>query len=115
VVVSGTGPVTYQWRRNGVNIVGASSASLVLTNVAPAAAGNYSCVVSNGCSTATSANAALTLCPGDYNCDGSSDFFDYDDFVGDFEAGAPRSDFNQDGSIDFFDYGDFVFAYESGC
>ncbi len=55
------------------------------------------------------------LCPADFNGDGSSDFFDYDDFVVAFEAGTPFADFNSDGSVDFFDYDDFVVAFEAGC
>jgi CubicO group peptidase (beta-lactamase class C family) len=54
-------------------------------------------------------------CPADHNQDGFLDFFDYDAFVTDFEAGAPAADFNQDSFLDFFDYDAFVEAYEDGC
>ncbi len=54
-------------------------------------------------------------CPADFNQDGFLDFFDYDAFVGAFEAGVSDADFNQDGFIDFFDYSDFVGAFEVGC
>jgi hypothetical protein len=54
-------------------------------------------------------------CPADFNNDGSLDFFDYDDFVGAFEAAISTADFNNDGTIDFFDYNDFVGAFEAGC
>jgi hypothetical protein len=57
-------------------------------------------------------------CPSaDFNGDGFTDFFDYDDYVACFEgAGAPgcNADFNGDGFVDFFDYDAFVFAFE-GC
>jgi hypothetical protein len=57
-------------------------------------------------------------CPSaDFNGDGFTDFFDYDDYVACFEgAGAPgcNADFNGDGFIDFFDYDAYVFAFE-GC
>jgi hypothetical protein len=43
------------------------------------------------------------------------DFFDYDEFVGDFQDGSPRADFNMDYFLDFFDYDDFVGAFETGC
>jgi hypothetical protein len=61
-----------------------------------------------------------TSCPADFNCDGSVDFFDYDDFVVAFEDGPlpacrTSADFNNDGSVDFFDYDDFVLAFEAGC
>jgi hypothetical protein len=50
--------VTYQWQKNGVDIAGATSASLVLNNVAATDDGStYSCIVSNGCGSETSAGA----------------------------------------------------------
>lgn len=60
VTASGSA-LTYQWRRNGVNISGATNASLVLNNVTAADAGNYDVVVSGACGNATSALATLTL------------------------------------------------------
>jgi hypothetical protein len=54
--------VTYQWQKNGVDIAGATSASLVLNNVAATDDGStYSCIVSNGCGSETSAGATLTV------------------------------------------------------
>jgi hypothetical protein len=80
----------------------------------------FRCVVSNSCAPApigvASPAATLTLCRADFNCDDSTDFFDYDDFVACFETlGCPEADFNHDGSIDFFDYDDFVAAFGAGC
>jgi hypothetical protein len=44
------------------------------------------------------------------------DFFDYDAFVGAFEAGSGlAADFNGDGFVDFFDYDAYVGAFEAGC
>jgi len=40
-------PIRYQWRRNGVNVAGATSPTLVLSNVTTARAGSYTCFVSN--------------------------------------------------------------------
>lgn len=60
VAASGTGN-TYQWRKDGANITGATSATLTLTNLTAASAGNYSVVVTNAQGSATSNNAALTL------------------------------------------------------
>ncbi|MEK6701627.1 MAG: DUF4394 domain-containing protein [Planctomycetota bacterium] len=58
-------------------------------------------------------------CPGDFNHDGATDFFDYDEFVRCYEgAGCPSgttSDYNLDGSTDFFDYDEFVVAFETSC
>ncbi len=61
VVASGTAPFTYQWRKAGVNLAGATSASLALGSVTAGAAGQYSVVVSNSAGSVTSANATLTV------------------------------------------------------
>jgi hypothetical protein len=54
-------------------------------------------------------------CPADYSGDGFVDFFDYLEFVADFEGGNPDSDYNGDGFVDFFDYTDFVTAFQAPC
>ncbi len=54
-------------------------------------------------------------CLGDYNNDGTTDFFDYLDFVDAFSANDMAADFNGDGAIDFFDYLDYVDAYSAVC
>ncbi len=61
VAASGTAPLVYQWRLNGADIAGATSATLTLTNVQAANLGTYSVVVSNAVGSATSANVSLTL------------------------------------------------------
>jgi hypothetical protein len=77
----------------------------------------------DGLPCAANNNYLLTIgepgsCPSaDFNGDGFTDFFDYDDFVACFEGeGAPgcNADFNGDAFIDFFDYDAYVFAFE-GC
>ena len=49
VVANGTPTLTYQWRKNGSNIGGATGTSYTINNATPADDGNYSVVVSNGC------------------------------------------------------------------
>ena len=51
----------YQWQFNGINIGGATNATLVLSNVPVTAAGNYRCIVSNSIGTVTTPAAALTV------------------------------------------------------
>jgi glucose/arabinose dehydrogenase len=63
VTATGTQPITYQWRKNAVNISGATSATYTISSVVPADAGNYSVVVSNSAGTVTSNNAALSVTP----------------------------------------------------
>jgi len=50
--------LSYQWRRDGLNLVGATT-DVVTLEVQPANVGNYSCVVSNAYGVAFSASAAL--------------------------------------------------------
>ncbi|MEI6467124.1 MAG: immunoglobulin domain-containing protein, partial [Verrucomicrobiota bacterium] len=59
--VSGTSPLSYQWRKGGLAIVGATNASLALRAVQFASAGSYDLVVTNAVGNATSAPATLAL------------------------------------------------------
>ncbi len=54
----------YQWRFNGVPIVGATSPQLFLTNAQGSNAGIYSVLVTNGVQTLLSTNAQLTVSGG---------------------------------------------------
>ncbi|MFO1530319.1 MAG: PA14 domain-containing protein [Kiritimatiellia bacterium] len=60
--VGALGPsLTYQWRRNGVALPGATGATLVLDNLGPVDAGSYDVVIGNTAATETSAAATLTV------------------------------------------------------
>ena len=61
VVSGGVGPSTYQWRRNGTPIPGATASQLTVASVQPADAGTYTVVVSNSATTITSAAATLAV------------------------------------------------------
>ena len=61
VVASGSEPLSYQWRLNGANIPGATSASYTISNAQRTQAGDYTVVVSNAAETVTSAAALLTV------------------------------------------------------
>src|ERR1043166_226186 len=58
---SGTAPISYQWRKNGTNLRGATGTSLTLSNVTTSAVGNYSMVASNSAGVAVSSNGVLTV------------------------------------------------------
>ncbi len=61
VSASGTQPLGYQWRKNGVEISGATSASFTIGVMASADAASYDVLVSNVCGSATSAAGELTF------------------------------------------------------
>jgi len=61
VSASGTAPLLYQWRLNGVNIVGAGDTSYTIDPVGLADSGEYSVVVTNSVSSETSDAATLTV------------------------------------------------------
>jgi hypothetical protein len=64
VSVTGTAPISYQWRKNGVNISGATNASLAFSAVSTSDAANapgYTVVVTNPHGNVTSNPAVLTV------------------------------------------------------
>jgi glucose/arabinose dehydrogenase/regulation of enolase protein 1 (concanavalin A-like superfamily) len=61
VSATGTPPLNYQWRKDNVNIPGATSAIYTISNVQPTHAGNYQVVVTNAFGSVTSQIAALTV------------------------------------------------------
>src|SRR6266487_4306399 len=57
VIATGTAPLFYQWRKNGVPIVNATNDQLVISQPQFSDAGRYSVVVSNAENSVTSAEA----------------------------------------------------------
>jgi hypothetical protein len=93
VLAGGTTPLTYQWRKDGVNIGGATSSSLTLTAIDSGDEADYDVVVTNDCGNVTSSAATLTVSlallayywygdtdPFD-DLDGGTDDLDYQDSV----------------------------------
>ncbi len=60
---TGTGVLTYQWKKNTVNISGATSSDYTINGVAAGDAANYTVVVTGNCGTATSSIAVLAVNP----------------------------------------------------
>jgi len=61
VVATGTAPLAYQWRKNGTDIPGATSATYAIAQAAGADAGDYDVVVTNACGSAPSNVAPLAV------------------------------------------------------
>ncbi|MFM8357401.1 MAG: immunoglobulin domain-containing protein, partial [Verrucomicrobiota bacterium] len=61
VVAAGTGPLAYQWARNGVPLPSATSPALAIAAVSAADAGSYTVTVSNPHGTATPPAATLDV------------------------------------------------------
>ena len=64
VVATGSPAPTYQWRKDGVLVPGATAATLALANVQPGDAGLYTVVVANTIGLVTSSAATLTVAGG---------------------------------------------------
>jgi len=124
--------LTYQWRKNGTalvnggNIAGATSPTLTFTPALSGDTASYDVRVSapacGGGSLVTTSTAAIltvtgTVCPADFNADGTLDPDDLADYITAFFASPPGtgSDFNQDGLTDPDDLADFIGAFFAGC
>jgi hypothetical protein len=90
--------LTYQWRRNTVNLigtrglVGANGPTVTVDFAGLYDNGTYDCVVSGSCGTQTSPSTTLTvlpLCGADYNADGVLGTQDIFDFLNAWFAGCP--------------------------
>lgn len=63
VLVSGTGPMTYVWMKDGVAIPNSNSATYTIPSVVPGDAGGYSVTVTNSAGSVTSNIGTLTVGP----------------------------------------------------
>jgi len=63
VFAAGVEPLSYQWRKNGADIIGATSSAVSLTNTVAADSGDYTVAITNSAGTLTSAAATLVVNP----------------------------------------------------
>ncbi|MBD8033039.1 immunoglobulin domain-containing protein [Solibacillus sp. A46] len=63
VTATGDATLSYQWQKGGINIVGATSASLTINNLQTSDAGDYTVVVTNEIGNVTSNAATLSIKP----------------------------------------------------
>jgi hypothetical protein len=118
----GSGPFTYQWRRNTANLVdsagrisGSTSPMLTIYNCLGSDTGDYDCIATSACTSQTTNAAHLNVCVGDYSCDGTINVQDIFDFLAGWFAGAPAADTNGVGGITVQDIFDFLAAWFTGC
>src|SRR5581483_1322597 len=64
VTASGTAPLSYQWKKNGTNISGATNSAFSITNVQTTDGAGYTVTVSNSAGSVTSNTATLTVTSG---------------------------------------------------
>lgn len=64
VQATGSGTLSYQWRRNGVDLAGATASTLTFTSVKLAQAGTYTVVVTDANGSVVSDPAELSVDPG---------------------------------------------------
>ncbi len=112
--------LTYQWRKNGVNLVdgpqtggssvaGATSPTLTITNTSPRNDAAYTCVITNPCGQQTTAPVNLIItpaCPGDVNLDGNVTTADLAIVLGTFGSHpqpGTLGDINGDGAVNTTD------------
>jgi len=62
VVVSGTGPFTYQWRR-GATVIGTNNPELQIANMQSGDTGSYTCTITNAQGSAGTTAAVVTVNP----------------------------------------------------
>ena len=64
VAATGTPPLSYQWKKNGVNIAGATAASFAIpAAISPDCGASFTVAVTNGAGSVTSTRATLTVTP----------------------------------------------------
>lgn len=115
ITPGGSGPFTYQWRKNGVQLPGRTSRTLPFAAVTCADTGAYDCVVTNGCGIVTTKATHLATCPADLNCDGFVSGDDFDEYAVLFINGDAAADFNNDGFVNGDDFDGFTAAFAAGC
>ncbi|MEP0845901.1 MAG: hypothetical protein HRF50_03660 [Phycisphaerae bacterium] len=117
------GEIVYQWRHEGVDLVGEDQAFIEIDTVNASTAGAYTCVVSNGCGAVMSDTAYLHVgfppCPGDLDGDAEVNLRDLSTLLTHFGQpyGASPLDGDTDGDhdVDLADLAALLTNYGTSC
>ena len=133
VTATGSGTLTYQWQRNGIDLENgeqawgtrvrsATTARLEISGFRYEDEGVYSVRIGGSCGESASAGALITVCRADLSCDGVVTDTDFSIFVQYYNIldcadpamppGCP-ADFNDDGVVDDADFVLFIVAYDA--
>lgn len=125
LTASAAGATTFQWRRNGVELLGENAATLTIASVSGGNEGVYDCVVDAGlgvCGGNATAPARVIVCRADLTCDAAVDDGDFVVFAGAYNLlvcddpamplGCP-ADLNGDTFVDDGDFVLFASAYNT--
>ncbi len=122
VTATGDGTLTYQWRKDGVELAddartsGATAPSLTIANAGAGDTGLYDVVVSNSCGSTTSDGADVYIyCLSDFDGNGFVNGDDFDAFVFEFYWGNAAADIDGNTFVNGDDFDLFVQAFEAGC
>jgi hypothetical protein len=122
VVATGDGELSYQWRKNGLDLVdddrisGATTDTLTIDPVVLADVGDYDVIVTDDCGPFPS-DAALLIVPPDLNGDGCVGHSDLGILLSDWNCtdGDCVGDCDGDGDTDHSDLGVLLAHWGQGC
>jgi hypothetical protein len=120
---TGTGPLSWFWRLDGVDVVndgvisGAGTRTLVIDPVGPEHAGQWDYGLFNDCSGVGTGFylEVIEPCLSDYTRDGGVDGDDVIAFFADWDLGLIEADVTRDGGVDGDDVILFFERWDSGC
>lgn len=122
VVASANPPPKFQWRKDAVEIFGATDRSLTIDNVVPEDAGAYDVIVSNRIGQTTSFPAILTVsspCLGDLDGNGQVDLTDLAIVLTNFGTASGAlpedGDLDGDGDVDLADLAQILGLFGTIC
>jgi len=107
VEASGLEPLSYQWKKDGVDVGGANGRIMEIASANPSQAGSYTVTVTNGDGTATSTAASLTV--------DATSYSRWISLVPNATGGPvyePLGDYNRDGIANFLE---FAFGVSPGA